>query len=138
MRYKVWLRLLFLRCFSTKLSILLPIWLFGLHLLARSTLSLLPPSELNFRHCFQIEHINLEAPCTAFRITPPLSCLSSNQRPILTAERPFQTRNFLGVTVFSSGSSLPSIFCIHVRSVPIYWRGYLPCKNKYKVMVFYM
>jgi hypothetical protein len=38
-----------------------------------------------------------------------------------------------------SGSSLPLIFCIHVRSGPIYWGGYnLPCKKNYKVMVFYM
>ena len=34
---------------------------------------------------------------------------------------------------------LPLIFCIHVRSGPIYWGGgYLPCKRDYKVMVFYM
>ena len=38
----------------------------------------------------------------------------------------------------SSGSSLPLIFCIYVRSGPIYWGGYLPCKNIYMVMVFYM
>ena len=37
-----------------------------------------------------------------------------------------------------SGSSLPLIFCIHVRSEPIYWGGYLPCKKDYKMMVFYM
>jgi hypothetical protein len=36
------------------------------------------------------------------------------------------------------GRSLPLIFCIHVRSGPIYWEGYLPCKKDYKVMVFYM
>jgi hypothetical protein len=45
-------------------------------------------------------------------------------------------------SIFSSiifpGRSLPLIFCIHVRSGPIYWWGYLPCKNYYKVMVFYM
>ena len=28
--------------------------------------------------------------------------------------------------------------CIHVRSGPIYWGVYLPCKKNYKVMVFYM
>jgi hypothetical protein len=34
------------------------------------------------------------------------------------------------------GRSLPHIFCIHVRSGPIYWGGgYLPCKKNYKVMV---
>jgi hypothetical protein len=27
------------------------------------------------------------------------------------------------------GSSLPLIFCIDVCSGPIYWGGYLPCKN---------
>jgi hypothetical protein len=37
-----------------------------------------------------------------------------------------------------SGSSLPLIFCIHVRLGPIYWGGYLPCRKDYKVMVFYM
>ena len=36
------------------------------------------------------------------------------------------------------GRSLPLIFCIHVRSGPIYWGGILPCKKDYKVMVFYM
>jgi hypothetical protein len=36
------------------------------------------------------------------------------------------------------GGSLPLIFCIHVRSGPIFWGGYLPCKIDYKVMVFYM
>jgi hypothetical protein len=36
------------------------------------------------------------------------------------------------------GRSLPLIFCIHVRSGPIYWGDYLPCKKDYKVMVFYM
>jgi hypothetical protein len=41
-------------------------------------------------------------------------------------------------TFWNSGRSLPLIFCIHVRSEPIYWGGYLPCKNDYKVMVFYM
>jgi hypothetical protein len=35
-----------------------------------------------------------------------------------------------------SGRSLPLIFCIHVRSGPIYWGGYLPCRKDYKVMVF--
>ena len=30
------------------------------------------------------------------------------------------------------------IFCIHMRSGPIYLGGYLPCKKDYKVMVFYM
>jgi hypothetical protein len=38
----------------------------------------------------------------------------------------------------NSGSSLPLIFCIHVRLEPIYWGDYLPCKKNYKVMVFYM
>jgi hypothetical protein len=37
---------------------------------------------------------------------------------------------------FTPGRSLPLIFCIHVRSGPIYWGGYLPCKKYYKVMVF--
>jgi hypothetical protein len=37
-----------------------------------------------------------------------------------------------------SGSSLPLIFCIHVRWGPISWGGYLPCRKDYKVMVFYM
>jgi hypothetical protein len=37
-----------------------------------------------------------------------------------------------------TGSSLPLIFCTHVRSGPIYWGCYLPCKKDYKVMVFYM
>ena len=36
------------------------------------------------------------------------------------------------------GGALPLIFCIHVRSGPIYCGGYLPCKKDYKVMVFYM
>jgi hypothetical protein len=36
------------------------------------------------------------------------------------------------------GRSLPLIFCIHVRSGPIYWGVYLPCKKKNKVMVFYL
>ena len=36
------------------------------------------------------------------------------------------------------GSSFPLIFCIHVRSRPIYWENYLPCKKDYKVMLFYM
>jgi hypothetical protein len=40
-------------------------------------------------------------------------------------------------TTKPSGRSLPLIFCIHVRSGPIYWGGYLPCKKGYKVMVFY-
>jgi len=39
---------------------------------------------------------------------------------------------------FGSGSSLPLILCIHVRSGLIYWGGYLPCRKDYKVMVFYM
>jgi hypothetical protein len=39
---------------------------------------------------------------------------------------------------WDSGSSLPLIFCIHVRSGPIYWGGYLPCKKDYKVMIFYV
>ena len=38
----------------------------------------------------------------------------------------------------NSRGSLPLIFCIHVRSGPSYWGGYLPCKKYYKVMVFYM
>ena len=40
--------------------------------------------------------------------------------------------------VVFSGSSLPLIFCIHVRSEPIFLGGYLSCKKDYKVMVFYM
>ena len=38
----------------------------------------------------------------------------------------------------SSGDPFPLIFCIHVRSGPIYWGVYLPCIKDYKVMVFYM
>ena len=40
-------------------------------------------------------------------------------------------------SIGASGSSL-LIFCIHVRSGPIYWGGYLPCKKYYKEIVFYM
>jgi hypothetical protein len=40
--------------------------------------------------------------------------------------------------ILASGSSLPLIFCIHVRSGPIYWGGYLTCKKYFKVMVFYI
>jgi hypothetical protein len=39
------------------------------------------------------------------------------------------------LSFLSLGSSLPLIFCIHVRSGPIYWEGYLPCRKDYKVMV---
>ena len=42
------------------------------------------------------------------------------------------------MNIMISGSSLPPVFCIHMRSGPIYWGGYLPCKKDYKVMVFYM
>ena len=44
----------------------------------------------------------------------------------------------LDIWSWSPGRSLPLIFCIHVRSGPIYWGGYLPCKKYNKVMVFYM
>jgi hypothetical protein len=44
----------------------------------------------------------------------------------------------VGIKILIPGRSLPLIFCIHVRSGPIYWGGYLPCKKYYKVMVFYM
>jgi hypothetical protein len=37
-----------------------------------------------------------------------------------------------------SGSSLPLIFCIHVRSGPIYWGVVYLAKKIIKVMVFYM
>jgi hypothetical protein len=43
-----------------------------------------------------------------------------------------------GQCVGNPGRSLPLIFCIHVRSGPIHWGGYLPCKKDYKVMVFYV
>ena len=50
--------------------------------------------------------------------------------------------NLLHINMLSgeapSGGSLPLIFCIHVRSGPIYWGSYLSCKKDYKVMVFYM
>jgi hypothetical protein len=49
-----------------------------------------------------------------------------------------ETEGVVNLIVGCPGRSLPLIFCIHVRSGPIYWGGYLPCKKDYKVMVFYM
>jgi hypothetical protein len=37
--------------------------------------------------------------------------------------------SMLSIDEIAPGRSLPLIFCIHVRSGPIYWGGYLPCKK---------
>jgi hypothetical protein len=38
--------------------------------------------------------------------------------------------------LLTPGRSLPLIFCIHMRSGPIYWGGYLPCKKDYRWWYF--
>jgi hypothetical protein len=54
-------------------------------------------------------------------------------------------RNCYGITLphplsssqsLTPGRSLPLIFCIHMRSGPIYWGGYLPCKKDYRWWYF--
>ena len=49
-----------------------------------------------------------------------------------------RAKDFLVSRGAKLGGALPLIFCMHVRSGPIYWGDYLPCIKDYKVMVFYM
>jgi hypothetical protein len=48
----------------------------------------------------------------------------------------FERRLMSFATLKPPGRSLPLIFCIHMRSGPIYWGGYLPCKKDYRWWYF--
>jgi hypothetical protein len=48
---------------------------------------------------------------------------------LITCYELYMPHGIYMIQSFISGSSFPLIFCIHVRSGPIYWGGYLPCKK---------